>query len=435
SQGSASILRLPFVALDLGGLANAGATATLRQQLQLGTRVVSSVDRNELKSSTWALDDTVTNEALPMIKAEGFTDVVLPVSRFELDDNLNPELIMTGPVQLDGPGELRAIAYDDLVSQQLSDPSVDPAIRAHDALVVLMANWFSANRDNSRLSAPTAVIVVPATTDPAVISTISSALAGAGPLQAAKGTSLLPPASPSIEEPRTRLTFRPSPDVNRLVADSSESQRQINAVKSMAGSAEPAIETWEFLNAETFSLGMSTEQRLSRHYSIRDQVSLKLGAIEPPAARRVVLAAREATIPLRFRNGLPYEVRLTVRARSPRLDVRFKSSDEVVLQPGENQIDLPVEVQAPGESLLRVQLMTPDGGMVLSSFDIPVRSTSISGVGSALSIISITFLLVWWIRTMRRRRREAARESSSHPSTADAPVSEESSTGTVDESG
>ncbi|MGB6057328.1 MAG: DUF6049 family protein, partial [Microthrixaceae bacterium] len=169
-----------------------------------------------------------------------------------------------------------------------------------------------------------------------------------------------------------------------------------------------------------------SEQRQARHDAIRGQVALKFGAIETPPPRRVVLATRQHTIPLRFRNGLPYQVQIRMRARSPRLAVRFSDSDLVILEPGENRFDLPVEVRAPGESLLRVQLATPDGSIVLSSFDIPVRSTSISGVGSALSIISVAFLLIWWLRTMRKRRRETGRAVSLHPSTAGPPPDSDS---------
>lgn len=431
--GGASILRLPFSALDIGGLANSKANAgrILERQLSLGSKVVAEVTARKEASSTWVFDDTVTNESLPLIRSMNFTDVALPVSRLETTDDLHREDLMTGPVKLDGPSQLRAIAYDDVLSQQLSNPSLDPAVRAHDALALLMSSWFSANESGSELSVPTSVIVVPSTTDPEVITTLASALSADGPLQASTGSSLLPPPTDGTDEPITRLTFRPATDINETIAENLESQRQIDAVNSMSQSAEPALEIWNFLNAETFDLSLSSEERQARHDAIRSQVALKFGAIETPPPRRVVLATRQHTIPLRFRNGLPYQVQLRMRARSPRLAVRFSDSDLVVLEPGENRFDLPVEVRAPGESLLRVQLATPDGSIVLSSFDIPVRSTSISGVGSALSIISIAFLLIWWLHTMRRRRRETGRAASLHPSTAGPPPD----AGTVDQSG
>jgi hypothetical protein len=104
-----------------------------------------------------------------------------------------------------------------------------------------------------------------------------------------------------------------------------------------------------------------------------------------------------------------------MRARSPRLEID-QPTTEIVLQPGATVIDLPVTVQAPGESLLRIELTSPDGGITIPGPAVPVRSTAISGVGAALSIVSILFLCGWWLRTMRRHRRERARATGAHPS-------------------
>ncbi len=433
--GAASVLTLPFIGLDVGGLANPNVTRNagevLLRQLLLGADVLSSVSSGQ-NSTTWTLDQTVTNESLPLIKAMNFTDLVVPASRIETRDGLSTEDVMTGPVQLGGPSGLRAVAYDDVVSQQLSDPSLEPAIRAHDAVALLMSNWFNANRAGSSHSAPTSVFMVPPTTDAAVIKALAAALSGDGPLRSSTGESLIPPPSEGIDEPTTVLTFRPLADVATVVSESMESQRQIDAVASLSQSAEPALAAWSFLNAETFAVDMSAGDRQRRHSEIRSQVALKFGAIETPPSRRVVLAARQTTIPLRFRNNLPYQVHMKMQARSPRLDVLLSDDDVIVLEPGENRIDLPVDVRAPGQSLLRVQLSTPDGSTVLAGFDIPVNSTSISGVGSALSIISIVFLLLWWLHTLRKRRREVRRAESQHPA---ATAAAGPGTGTVDQSG
>jgi hypothetical protein len=155
------------------------------------------------------------------------------------------------------------------------------------------------------------------------------------------------------------------------------------------------------------------------HATIRTGIAGSVAAIEPPPSRRVVLTSQDTVIPLRLRNGLPYDVTLLMRTRSPRLEIEGGETREIVLRPGENRIDLPVEVQAPGESLLRIELQTPDGGLSLTGAAIPVQSTAVSGVGAALSIVSVLFLLGWWIHTHRRGRRRAAATGGAHP-TSDA---------------
>ncbi len=80
---------------------------------------------------------------------------------------------------------------------------------------------------------------------------------------------------------------------------------------------------------------------------------------------------------------------------------------EIVIVPGDNiVVDVPVTVRASGQTLLRLSLESPDGSIPVGSVDVPVRSTAISGVGAALSIISVLFLIGWWFRTHRRKRRE-----------------------------
>jgi len=132
-----------------------------------------------------------------------------------------------------------------------------------------------------------------------------------------------------------------------------------------------------------------------------------------------VVTSEQTTIPLRFRNGLDFDVELVLTTRSPRLEFEHGRSRTIVLHPGENRVDLPVTVRAPGESLLRIELSSPVPGIELDGPDVPVRSTAISGVGAALSIVSVLFLVGWWVHTHRRRRRDSAKLSGVHPSGVD----------------
>ena len=173
----------------------------------------------------------------------------------------------------------------------------------------------------------------------------------------------------------------------------------------MAGAGEPAAELWDELTNQSMAMTLESAQRTEMQTAVRQQIDTRVKQIHPPRARRVLLTSDDSVIPLRFRNDLPYEVRLVMRARSPRLDIAEPVS-EIVLAPGENRVDLEVEVQAPGEFLLRIDLSSPDGGIQIPGPAVPVRSTAISGVGAALSIVSIVFLFGWWLHTTRRKRRE-----------------------------
>ena len=94
---------------------------------------------------------------------------------------------------------------------------------------------------------------------------------------------------------------------------------------------------------------------------------------------RGLLTDREATIPLRFRNDLPYPVDVQLWIRSVRLDVGGGDRRIVTLQPGENRVDLPVTVRAPGGTLLRIDASSPDEALALPAVAIPVTARATSG--------------------------------------------------------
>jgi hypothetical protein len=174
----------------------------------------------------------------------------------------------------------------------------------------------------------------------------------------------------------------------------------------MAGGAEPLRETWQLLNSESLSVQMDPGRRSETHASIRRQIDERVDAIGLPPERRVVLTTRDATVPLRFRNDLPYPVEVQVRIRSPRLEIQGGQTQTLVLDPGENRIDLDVTVQAPGAAIMRIDVTSPDGRLAIGQSSLPVTSSRISGVGAVLSVISLLVLAGWWLSTVRRSRRE-----------------------------
>jgi hypothetical protein len=210
-----------------------------------------------------------------------------------------------------------------------------------------------------------------------------------------------------------------APDEGLAVVETTETRRQITAYRTMTASPESEVELWTRMNAQTLATELTTAQRLGLHNSVRSQLARNLAAIELPPPRQVTITGRSTNIPLRFRNNLPYEIKLRLIARSTRLAVSGGDSQEIVLAPGENRIDLAVTVRAPGESDLRIKLLSPNEELEIGQIELPVRATAISGVGAALSAISILFLLLWWTQAHRRRKRAASRTAGDHPTLAE----------------
>ena len=375
------LLNRPYVGVDSGGLVAAGGTDELGRQLLLGSGTVTDITGRIPVRTTYALDETVSPESLPLFAGAGAESLLVPRSRLDLGsaDDLTEEDAVTTPMTVRGGNGMQVLAYDEDLAAVLTSPDVEPGMRAHHTASMLMSSWFDA-REDGVAHRRAAAIVLPSTTDPEVLDALTPALTSdGGPLVADPAGDAL--SAPTPDDPGVEVSLAPRvvPDQRPALDAVAESRRQLESYRSMGGGADPSVTIWEDLNDESLAASLDATERETLHATIRAGIAGNLAAIETPRARSVVVTSQSSIIPLRFRNGLPFEVRLTLRARSPRLDIEGGETREIVLQPGENRIDLPVEVQAPGESLLRIELSAPDGGLTLPATSIPVRSTAVLG--------------------------------------------------------
>lgn len=409
--------RLPFVRLDTGGLVTSLAEDELLQQVATGDRILTGATGRSTESSSWYLDDTVTPEVLPLLDGLGVTRLVVSADRLRLPGDLPAETAWTRALALQSAGSGTVTAYDSMLTIRMAASGDQPGLAAHHVASDLMASWFTATEEGpGSFPGPASVILVSSATDPAVLEALAPALEGDGPLTARPEDIPSGGAEVDGEEVTAALGPLTPPDLRSAVASVQRVRERIASYSSMTDQADPAIEAWTLQNDQSMSSAVDQAGRAAVGASILRSIDERVAAIQAPRPRRVVLTGQDATIPLRFRNDLPYEVRLVMRTRSPRLEIRGGETREVVLQPGENRIDLPVQVRAPGPSLLRIELRSPDGTIRIPTEAVPVTSSRISGVGAALSVVSLVFLVLWWIRTHRRRRRDRTRTSGRHPS-------------------
>lgn len=417
--GGPELLVGPFTAPDTNGIVRTGAVDVVRDLVSLGRRVAGRTTTAALAERSWVLDDHIGTDSIGVIESMGFDELVVAPDRLQPDPREALRTPSPPPVRLEGSTRSRAVGYDAGLSAVLTNDLIAPVNRSHDVLTALMADWFELDARRDAPTSATSVIIVGPTVDPATAAALGSALDGTGPLRSPPAGSLLAPdgGDRTDDTDRAFALTRPGPTdgLGHVVTGFSDTAELIAAYVSAAPS-EPMIDTWTLRNAQSLSLGLGRSRVDQIHGSITSEISGLVASIEAPASRRFVLGARDTTIPLRFRNGLPYDVHLVLHARSPRLEMVNGETMEMTLQPGDNVIDLPVVVRAPGESLLRINVDTPGGDLAIAAVDLPVRSTAISGVGAALSVLSIGFLMLWWGRTFMLRRRERARVDTTHPS-------------------
>ena len=115
----------------------------------------------------------------------------------------------------------------------------------------------------------------------------------------------------------------------------------------------------------------------------------------------------------------PSRCRCSPRRRFPSRSSCRLSSDKFAFPDGSARTltldhpTTPVRIEArsvtSGDRLpVEVTLTTPDGQLVIARAALTVRSTSISIVGIALTVLAAIVLLVWWARTWRKGRNETA---------------------------
>ena len=158
-------------------------------------------------------------------------------------------------------------------------------------------------------------------------------------------------------------------------------------------------------------LGTSIATRVDRDRrrrlieSVRQDVSAAFAEVTLAGQTDLNLTSRRGTLPLMVRNGNAFPVDVTVRIRSERLAFPQGDHFDVPVTEEVARVDVPVEALATGSVPTFVELLTPDGRIVLDSRQLNVRSTAVSGVGLALSLGALAVLVIWWVRTWRRARR------------------------------
>jgi hypothetical protein len=157
----------------------------------------------------------------------------------------------------------------------------------------------------------------------------------------------------------------------------------------------------------TTSSDLRARERTNYLSGVNAQVQDELDGINMPRSRSITLTAREGEIPITVTSSLAYPVRAILEVSSDTLEFPEGTTQELAIPAGRNATtQVSVRAQSSGSFPVRVQLRALEGEpeLVLAESVFTVRSTAISGVGTALSIGAGLFLLVWWGNHLRGRR-------------------------------
>ncbi len=406
----------PYVDVPVDAWVARGMEAELTRQRERGNSVLTKA-LSRIDSSTWLAREGLTAETAAELWSVGVRSVVLgPDTTARGDDDAGP-----GPVTVAaGPSRtLEALAADAGLSAALErsvlaggprDPVLDDNGLAAELAVIAEQG-----------DGPTGVVLLPPEgwpPDAAAVGRLGAVLQDPlSPVRAVTTADLLD-AVPS--RGAAVLVPGPLPELGDYPERLGLARARLDSYTSLVGAEDAEVGA---LGQRLLLSGARTlSPDVQRGYvdTVLATLDTRLGQVQAPDEQTITLTANDADIPLTLRNDLDVPVQVLIELESDTQNVEFRGEgDRIVrtLEPGDQEIRIPIHTRVPGDSPIDITVRTPDGTVALDQVEYTVRSTVISNVGFVLSAGAAAFLLVWWARhwTRARRDRRAAAAAAEAP--------------------
>lgn len=382
-----------YVEVPVGAWVDAGLTEELTRQRDRGNRVLTE-QLGRADSSTWDARRGLTPDAAAALWPVGVRSVILAPGAVGAAPVTGPVTIPTGTGRT-----LEAVVPDADLSRTLARDPGDPVLDA----AAFVSKLALAAADPAGLRG---VVIDPPEgwlDDPTNVVLL--------------GQLLLDPDAPVEPVTVAQLLERVRSTGNRELAPTLPvdldgypdrlglARARLSSYASLVGSATPEIAGFDQLLLLSGSMSLTPARRSVYVERVLSRTEERFEAVRAPAPVTVTLTSSDGDLPLTLLNELDVPATVTVDVRpSGRIEIRDFSPTQV-LQPGPNQLEIPVHARAPGDSKVEVTVRTTDGEVTIDEVDYTVRSTAVPGIGVVLSAGAVIFLLVWWARHWLRDRR------------------------------
>lgn len=417
-----SVLALPYVDVSPDALAQAGLASELGEQLEHGRDLLADVLRVEPSGATWLATEDLSPVGLSALADAGFRHVVVGPDQVEplRAGVLSLSLAQTFLIESDLDPPIDAVSLDEHVTERVGT-STTPGLELSRLLAELAVLWFEQPGIERGVALP-----IDPSVRAEVLDGLLTALDGGEIFEAVTLDDLFAAASP-LRQAGGGLVDRAlnpgrTPAIDRTVArDLRAARALLGSFESLLGPDSPRAEPPAAQLLLATAAELDDDDQRAHLVAARASVDEVVGAVSAPNRDTITLTARDGTIPLTVRNDAGVPVHVIVRLRSAKLEFPSGSSIPVVLTDPTTRLDIDVRARASGSFPLEVEVVSPDGAVLLATIDFSVQSTVVSGVGVFLSAGAAVFLLVWWARHWRRTRRSAKLVASTHPVARHAP--------------
>ena len=413
SLASRQLLGGPWVPTDLTAILDGGLEEESAGLLTRGTEALrAQFPGAEPVTSTRVVDERLTDAGLEFLRTtQQANRLVVPEAFLE---PVRRTKTLAQQFTLEGRGPVAAAGVDTALAAHFVGD--DPVLAAHRLLADLTVIY----NDDPEIPRRGIAVAPPRTwaPDAALVDSLLAGLASSPVLRgvsldrfftdvAAATTGTGSRAAPLVRQPAADPPATPTGGA-LPAASINGARRRIERFASAIDATDPAgaaiLDRLDRTLLATTSVDLRPRDRARYVSGVNDLLDEQIAGIAMPSNRSITLTAREGEIPVTVRSNLAYPVRAVLRVRSDTLEFPEGATHEVALGTRRNATaQFAVRAQSSGSFPLRVQVESPDG-LVLAESRFTVRSTAISGVGTALSIGAGLFLLVWWANHLRGRR-------------------------------
>lgn len=299
-----------------------------------------------------------------------------------------------------------------------------PAVEADPALAALLASSGGNGQDRIKLSvylflaelwrmalvgeAGPVVVLSPSLSGPAV-EAVLGALAGdeSGLLQPATAGALFETLSPARPVSPDETSPDGTADAGLALAAGprAEAERHLSAYESLIAPNFAAASSLRDLLAASANRNLSADERTGLLEAVKRQAEAGMRGIGLLDRGGVTITGRSGDLPLTLVNGQSLPVTVALEFSSENFVFPEGRRQLAVLEPGRNEVLIPIETRSGGGSTVEVAVAAPEGGVVLDRTTARVRSAGQAGRGLAILAAAAAGLVAWWIRTARRRGR------------------------------
>jgi hypothetical protein len=404
----------PWVELDEEAWRRAGEADRVFAQYRSGQAVFEDF-LGRSPSPIVHFDADTNAETVTLLRSIGVTGGVVEPDQI---DPLDLDRADNRPIDIVDANDITmpALVIDRAFEASLA--GLDPELVAHQRFAELLLRARSAGTSR-------AIVVDLDTIDPVVFTLLLDLASTTDRLGLAPISELIdrsPARDATGSVLRAQLVGGDSADVSGAASDLRLNESLLSSYTEMVAPATAPVATLRTVLDAAMSATLDDDSRRTYTDTVFDIVSTGSADFAVLETSRITLATRSATLPVEIRNDQTLPINVVVRVASDKL--RFPGGDELqlILEPGINQIELPVETAASGDARIQIAVTSPDGRLDLASGAVDIRSTAVSGLGLVVSLVSLAVLLTWWARTIARvRRQRRAASVSSDPATDTGP--------------